>query len=75
MKYTVLMVMSASTDASVDGSAVSEPDESRKRPRSLAHFTGSALHATSGLRIPCGRPSCPAVVDNNRSRRDAMDTA
>ena len=36
-------------------------------------FPRFSTRATKGLKIPCGRPSCPATVDNNRSRNDVMD--
>jgi hypothetical protein len=38
-------------------------------------FPRFSARATSGLKIPCGRPSCPATVENNRSRNDVMDPA
>jgi hypothetical protein len=38
-------------------------------------FPRLSTRATIGLRIPCGRPSCPATVDNSRSLMDVMGTA
>ena len=69
MKYTVLTVMSASTESSSSGSAVSEPDESRSRParRSESNRDLARRSMSSAISMPCTRPSSPMRSSRSRS--------